>query len=85
MSLSVWLNLRGIRWIGIISRLVKVDVYPADVVLEKKHGLKMGRKTHSNINYLCGKGVVRDLQAKFRLFVAIFGLQGTKGASHHFT
>ena len=58
---------------------------PRDVLLEKKHGLEMGRKTHSNIKYLGGRGAVGDLQAKFRLLVPIFGIQGAKGVSHHFT
>ena len=45
----------------------------------------MGRKTYSNINYLRGRGAAGNMQAKFRLLVAIFGTQGAKGVSHHFT
>ena len=29
-----------------------------DALLEKKHGLEMGRETYSNIKYFCGRGLV---------------------------
>ena len=53
------------------------------VLLEKTHGIEMGREGHSNIKYLRGRGAVGDWQVKFRPLIAIFGIQGAMGVSHH--
>ena len=53
------------------------------VLLEKKHWLKMGKKVHSNIKYLCVLGAVGIAWARFQLVDSISGLKSGRGISHH--
>ena len=55
------------------------------VLLEKKHGLEMGRETHSNIKYLRGRSVLGDYLVKSRFLVVISGIKVARGVSHHLT
>lgn len=55
------------------------------VFFEKKHGLEMAAKLHSNIKYMRGTGAIGGRMAKCRLLVAISGIQGSRGIPHHLT
>ena len=48
-------------------------------LLEKKDGLKIGRETHLNINYLSSKSAAENWQMNCR----ILGIQGAREVSHH--
>ena len=52
-------------------------------LLEKKNGLEMSIKTHSNIKYLCVRRAIGDWLAKCGLLVAISYIQGSPGGLHH--
>lgn len=41
------------------------------MLLERKHGLKMGAEMNSNIKYYCGRVAEGNSLAKYRLLVAI--------------
>ena len=43
----------------------------------------MGGEIHSNIEYLCGWGVVGIALARFQLVDSISGLKSERGVSHH--
>ena len=55
------------------------------MLLEKKHGLEMGRETHSNIKYLRGRSVLGDYLVKSRFLVVISGIKVARGVSHQLT
>ena len=44
------------------------------MLLEKKHVFEMGRETHSNIKYLCGRDVAGNWQVKCRLLIVVSGI-----------